>query len=45
MSNEAIVLNSGTLDEIGHTPEKIYEWMHKNTSSLLGTLSYVIEQT
>lgn len=32
MSNEAIVLNSGTLDEIGHTPEKIYEWMHKNIS-------------
>lgn len=32
MSNEAIVLNSGTLDEIGHTPEEIYEWMHKNIS-------------
>lgn len=32
MSNEAIVLNSGTQNEIGHTPEEIYEWMHKNIS-------------
>lgn len=32
MSNEAIVLNSSTLNEIGHTPEEIYEWMHKNIS-------------
>lgn len=32
MSNEAIVLNSETLNEIGHTPEEIYEWMHKNIS-------------
>ena len=30
MSNEAIVLNSETLDEIGRTPEKIYEWIHEN---------------
>ena len=30
MSDEAIVLNSKTLDEIGRTPETIYEWMHEN---------------
>lgn len=32
MSNEAIILNSKTLNEIGHTPEEIYEWMHNNIS-------------
>lgn len=30
MSNEAIILDSETMDEIGRTPEKIYEWMHEN---------------
>lgn len=30
MNNEALVLNSEHLNEIGHTPEEIYEWMHKN---------------
>lgn len=32
MSNEAIVLTSKTLEEIGHTPEEIFEWMHVNIS-------------
>ena len=32
MSNEALVFNYSTLEEIGHTPEEIYEWMHKNIS-------------
>lgn len=32
MSNEAVVLNTNHLDEIGRTPEEIYEWMHNNIS-------------
>lgn len=30
MSNEAVIFSKDILDEIGNTPQELYEWMHNN---------------